>query len=46
MWGGILITVGGIFLLENLDILPFIRWGNLWPLILMVVGVGMLARKR
>jgi predicted membrane protein len=44
MWGGILITVGGIFLLENLDILPFIRWGNLWPLILMVVGVGMLAK--
>jgi predicted membrane protein len=44
VWGGILIVVGGIFLLENLFNLPFLRWSNLWPLILMVVGVGMLAR--
>jgi len=43
----ILIVVGALFLLSNLGWLPrlgplFAQW---WPLILIVVGVGMLIRK-
>lgn len=38
----ILIILGGIFLLNNLDILPWSIWTNLWkfwPIILILIGV-------
>jgi len=43
----ILIVLGALFLLSNLNILPrlgplFAQW---WPLILIVVGVTMLLRR-
>ncbi len=45
----ILIVLGALFLLQNLDLLDF-DLGNLlskwWPLILIAVGVGMLFRRR
>ncbi|MGD0047537.1 MAG: DUF5668 domain-containing protein [Bryobacteraceae bacterium] len=39
--GGILIGIGGIILMGNLGI-PHMGWGDLWPLILIAVGVLML----
>ena len=44
IWGGILTAVGAFFLLENLHLLPPHIIGQFWPLILVVVGVGLLVR--
>lgn len=44
VWGLILIAVGGWFFLDRtlgLD-LPDIDWGNVWPVILIVVGAALL----
>lgn len=40
--GLILIILGGIFLLHNL--ISWIRWGVIWPLILVVLGVAVLLK--
>jgi hypothetical protein len=37
-FGFILLTIGLIFLIDNLNILNN-AWGKLWPLILIVIGV-------
>jgi len=37
--GMILILLGVIFLLGSLDIFWWFRWGTLWPLILVAIGV-------
>ncbi len=41
-WGAILILVGALLLLDNLNILPFSVWGLLWPLLLIAAGVWVL----
>lgn len=41
-WGAILILVGALLLLDNLNILPFSVWGLLWPLMLIAAGVWVL----
>ena len=38
----VLITIGAIFLVDNLNLVWWWRMGNLWPLILIAVGVGIL----
>ena len=38
----VLITLGVIFLVDNLDVISWWRMSNLWPLILIAVGVGMM----
>ena len=38
----VLITIGVIFLVDNLNLVWWWRMGNLWPLILIAVGVGMM----
>ncbi len=46
-WGVLLVFVGGIFLLENFDIIDF-RWGyvwRFWPVILILAGVNILFSK-
>ncbi len=40
-WGGFWIVVGSIWLLNNLDITHVHLW-EYWPLILVVIGVGMM----
>ncbi|MFQ6054488.1 MAG: LiaI-LiaF-like domain-containing protein [Methanosarcinales archaeon] len=37
----ILITIGVIFLLNNFGFIPYDIW-DLWPLILIIIGLGML----
>lgn len=38
--GVLLIGVGLIFLASNLDMTPELNWGRMWPLILVVIGIG------
>jgi phage shock protein PspC (stress-responsive transcriptional regulator) len=43
LWGGlILITIGAIFLIEKF--VPALDFGDLWPLILVVVGVILISK--
>jgi hypothetical protein len=42
MTGVVLVAVGLIFLASNLGTLPDVDFGQLWPLILTVIGVGKL----
>ncbi|GAB4319654.1 MAG: PspC domain-containing protein [Bacteroidales bacterium] len=43
LWGGIiLITLGGIFLIDRF--VPRIEFGDLWPVILIVVGAILIAK--
>jgi phage shock protein PspC (stress-responsive transcriptional regulator) len=43
LWGGlILITLGGIFLIDRF--VPRIDFGDLWPLILIVVGIILISK--
>ncbi len=46
-WGVILVTLGSLFFLKNVDILYF-DWGNilrLWPLLLVLWGISILPTK-
>jgi predicted membrane protein len=44
VWGGAVFVVGVIFLLNNFGIIRGDVWRLLWPGILILVGLGMLAR--
>jgi len=46
IWGLFLIALGGAFLLERFDLLSLPSWGKLWPVILIVIGIGQLAEGR
>jgi len=37
--GIVLIVLGGLFLLGSLNIFRWFNWGNLWPLIIVAIGV-------
>ena len=46
-WGAVLILVGGLFLLKNLDVLDFNWWNflRLWPFLLVLLGIVILPVK-
>jgi len=44
--GLLLIILGALFLLGNLDLLGWIHWSRLWPLIIIVIGILLLVRRR
>jgi hypothetical protein len=45
LWGGVaLIVIGGLFLADNFNIVQFDRIGQLWPLVLVGIGIWMLKR--
>jgi hypothetical protein len=45
LWGGVaLIIIGAIFLADNFNIIHFERIGELWPLLLVGLGIWMLRR--
>ena len=41
----LLIIVGLIFLLENLNLIPSVDWSIVWPIILILAGLFMLKKK-
>ena len=41
----LLIIIGGLFLLENLDLLPWFNWSIAWPIILILAGLFMMKKK-
>jgi hypothetical protein len=41
-WGVVLILLGAVWLLDNLNILPFRLWPTFWPLLLILAGGWML----
>lgn len=43
-WGGLLVLLGVLFLLDNLDIFDVDVWNLFWPLLLIVWGVSLLLR--
>ena len=45
LWGGIvLVVIGGIFLLDNFDLVTFDKIQKLWPVIPMSIGVLLIRR--
>jgi len=44
--GAIIILIGLIFLLQNFGLFWWWKWGNLWPIILVVIGIALLVRRR
>lgn len=44
--GLILVMAGAIFLLDNLNVFTWWRFGRLWPLILVGIGIALLLRRR
>lgn len=46
-WGGILVALGVLFILNNLNFLDFNWWGifRLWPMLLVLLGVTLLPIK-
>ncbi len=44
--GLLLIILGALFLLGNLDLLGWFHWSKLWPLIVIVIGLLLLVRRR
>ena len=41
----LLVVSGAIFLLENLGVIPLIKWSIVWPIIMILAGVMMLKKK-
>jgi len=47
VWGILLLFLGIIFLLQNLNVLPWGLWGTLWhfwPVLIIIIGVSILLR--
>ena len=41
----LLIIVGLIFLLENLNLIPGLNWSVIWPVILILTGLYLMKKK-
>lgn len=41
----LLIVIGLIFLLENLNIIPGINWSIIWPVLLICAGLYMMKKR-
>jgi hypothetical protein len=47
VWGILLLFLGIVFLLQNLDVLPWGLWGTLWhfwPVLIIIIGASILLR--
>jgi len=42
----LLIILGVIFLLENLNLLPWLNWLIIWPVILILAGLYLMKKRR
>ncbi|MFH0923950.1 MAG: DUF5668 domain-containing protein [Candidatus Falkowbacteria bacterium] len=41
----LLIILGAIFLLENLNLIPGLNWSLIWPVLLILAGLYLLKKK-
>lgn len=41
----VLIIIGLIFLLENLNLIPGLNWSVIWPVILILAGLCLMKKK-
>ena len=46
MFGLILILLGVLFLLKEMNIIPGDLWGYFWPIILIIVGLNLIKKDR
>ncbi len=47
IWGIFLLFLGIVFLLQSLNVLPWVLWGTLWrfwPALIIITGLGILLR--
>lgn len=44
VFGLILVAIGAIFLLQNLEIITGKAWEIIWPVVVILLGVGFLVR--
>ena len=44
--GLLLVIIGVLFLLGNLDLLAWLHWARYWPLILILIGLVLLLRRQ
>ena len=45
-WPAILVVVGVYFLLNNLNLLGWLRFNVVWPVLLILLGVWLIIRRR
>ncbi len=45
-WPLILVLIGVYFLLNNLNLLGWLRFDIVWPILLIVLGVWLVVRRR
>lgn len=45
-WGALLVIIGGLFLLNTLDVVSFNVWSTIWPLMLILFGIWILVNYR
>ena len=43
--GLILILVGALYLLKNLQVIDMLAWNTLWPIIVILIGITLVGRK-
>jgi len=46
IWPLILVLIGVYFLLNNLNLLGWLRFDIVWPILLIVLGVWLIVRRR
>jgi len=46
MVGLIVIVIGGLFLLRNLGLIPYLSWSVVWPIIIILIGLCMIEKRR
>jgi len=45
-WPAVLVLVGVYFLLNNLNLLGWLRFDVVWPILLILLGVWLIVRRR
>ncbi|MFA4880295.1 MAG: DUF5668 domain-containing protein [Candidatus Doudnabacteria bacterium] len=46
IFGVILVAIGVIFLLQNLDIITGNAWKIIWPIVVILIGIGFIFSRR
>lgn len=44
--GFIFLAIGGVFILNDIFYLPHFHMGNLWPIVLIIIGISLFMRRR